>query len=235
MIYPKIPILSVGVLLVALFFGGCAAYRPLQIEPLAKNGAVVAPRFQEAYYYFDREHTLFFVMRSKTVDKATSKTVEQFATFRVFWYPVGGRTTMDPTALNATYRYVVISGNVVGMYEGAGFVRLWDNDGDHRMRARLMDGDLRLTEASAGFVDTIGRSRVRGNFSAIYDDAKALDMLLATHQEFFARSLNIKPVEPTSPALSTTRPSTSRPAPVDFPTTPSLPGMSTTRPVTTHP
>ncbi len=50
------------------------------------------------------------------------------------------------------------------MYEGAGFVRLWGKDGDHEISARVMDGDLRLTESSAGFVDTLGRSKMRGNF-----------------------------------------------------------------------
>ena len=137
---------------------------------------------------------------------------------------------MDPTALNATYRYVIITGDSVGMYEGAGFVRLWGKNGDHRLYARLMDGDLRLTEATASFTDTLGRSRVRGNFNSVYNDAKAVDMLLAAHQEFFARSLAIKPV------ASTTLPgSTSRPAPVDFPTTSSLPGLSTTLPADTRP
>jgi hypothetical protein len=229
MTYPKTSLLALGLLL-AFAFGGCASYRPLQIQPAPSKGTIVAPHFTESYYYFDREHTLFFVMRSSTVDKATKKTVEQIATFRVFWRPVGGRTTMDSTALNATYRYILMSGDSIGMYEGAGFVRLWGQDGIHTMYARLLDGDLRLTEASSGFTDTLGRSSIRGNFHATYDDAKALDTLLAAHQEFFARSLNIKPVPATT--MPTT---TSRPAPVDFPTTPSLPGISSTLPADTQP
>ncbi len=200
----------------AAFAGGCASYRHLQIEPSAKNGAIVAPVFTESYYSVDREKTLTFVMRSRSVDKATGKSVEQFASFRVFWRPVGGRTTMDPSALNATYRYVLITPDSLGMYEGAGFVRLWGKDGIHRLNARLMDGDLRLTEATSNFVDTLGRSRIRGNFHATFDDAKALDMLVAEQREFFSRSLKTQAT--TMPAATT-----SRPADVNFPMTSMFP------------
>jgi hypothetical protein len=79
----------------------------------------------------------------------------------------------------------------------------------HKLKARMMDGDLRLTEASTNFVDTLGRSRVRGNFSAIYNDAKAFDMLLAAHQEFFNRSLTAQVTPTSQPATSpTTHPAT---------------------------
>jgi hypothetical protein len=76
-----------------------------------------------------------------------------------------------------------------------------------------MDGDLRLTESSAGFVDTLGRSKVRGNFKATFDDVKALDLLLGSHQEFFLRSTGKKMVESTA-----TMPATMRGTPVNFPT-----------------
>src|SRR5215469_2239819 len=95
------------VALAFLTFTGCAAYRPLQIEPVAKKDVVISPKFTDSYYYFDRDHTLYFIMRSQTTDKATGKAVDQIATFRIFWRPVGGRTTMENTALNATYRYVL--------------------------------------------------------------------------------------------------------------------------------
>ncbi|HUO10013.1 MAG TPA: hypothetical protein VM008_17035 [Phycisphaerae bacterium] len=198
--------------LALLTFTSCAAYRPLQIESVSQKETVIVPKFTDSYYYFDRDHTLYLVMRSKTQDKATSKMVDQIATFRIFWRPIGGRTTMENTALNATYRYVLMTADSVGMYEGAGFVRLWGADGVHHLKARLMDGDLRLTESSSKFVDTLGRSRVRGNFSALYNDAKAFDMLLAAHQEFFNRSLTVGLTPTPPPATSPgTQPATTRP------------------------
>jgi hypothetical protein len=203
------------VALASILFTGCAAYRPFQIESVNGKQVPVQPKFKESYYYFDRDHTLYFVMRSQTKDAVTGKPVDQIATFRIFWRPVGGRTTMESTALNATYRYVLMTPDAVGMYEGAGFVRLWGADGVHKLKARVMDGDLRLTESSSKFVDTLGRSRVRGNLTVVYNDSKAFDMLLAAHEEFFNRSftLGVTPTtEPTTgPATkpgSTTRPAT---------------------------
>jgi hypothetical protein len=185
---------------VAVWLGGCTAYRVLQIEPVAKKGTVIAPKFTESYYYVDRDETVYFVMRSSTVDKATGKAVEQIATLRVFWRPVGGKTSMDPSSLNATYRYVLMTPDTVGMYEGAGFVRLWGKNGAKKLEGRLMDGDLRLTQSSANFVDNLGRARVRGNFAATYDDVKAMDMLMGAQREFFARSLESKPAtQPATP------------------------------------
>jgi hypothetical protein len=185
-----------------MWMGGCAAYRVLQIEPVAKKGTVISPKFSESYYYVDRDQNVYFVMRSSTVDKATGKPVEQIATVRVFWRPVGGKTSMDTSSLNATYRYVLMTPDTVGMYEGAGFVRLWGKNGAKKLDARLMDGDLRLTQSSVNFVDNLGRARIRGNFSARYDDAKAMEMLMAAHREFFARSLGSKPA--TQPATQET-------------------------------
>ena len=204
------------VALAILSFTGCTAYRHFQIESVNKKDVIVVPKFTESYYYFDRDHTVYFIMRSQTKDAATGKPVDQIATFRIFWRPVGGRTTMDSTALNATYRYVLMTPDAVGMYEGAGFVRLWGADGVHKLKARVMDGDLRLTEASSKFVDTLGRSRVRGNFTATYNDAKAFDMLLGAHQEFFNRSLTIQleatPQPATGPATRPGTRSTTQPA-----------------------
>ncbi len=54
---------------------------------------IVRRTFSESYYYVDKDHTLFFVMRSHSVDKQTRKPLDQIATFRVFWRPVGGRTS----------------------------------------------------------------------------------------------------------------------------------------------
>ena len=174
-------------------------------------------------------------MRSATTDKATGKPLEQVATVRVFWRPVGGRTSMNNTSLNATYRYVLMTPDSVGMYEGAGFVRLWGKNGAATLQARLMDGDLRLTEASANFVDTLGRAKIRGNFSAVYDDKRALDMLLAAHREFFARSLVSKPAaastEPGAAHDDDWAPGEAAPAPAGVATPPESAPAPTAHPV----
>ena len=67
----------------------------------------------------------------------------------------------------------------------------------------VQDGDMRLTQASASFVDTLGRARINGTFSAVYDDARAVDMMLDAQREFFARSLESKAA--TQPATGPAR------------------------------
>jgi len=202
-----------AVFLVAIpWLAACAAYQPMQFEPV-KKAAAVAPKFSQSYYYYDRNRTLYFVMRSRSTDAATGKPVDQIATIRVFWRPKGGVTTLDPSALNATFRYIVMTPDAVGMYEGAGFVRLNSDAGDGTFRARIMDGDMRLTQASARFVDTLGRARVNGYFSATYNDTLALDMWLGAEREFFSRSLVSKPAGPdtqptTAPGGATAAPTT---------------------------
>lgn len=189
----------------ALLSPGCiSTYGPLQIQPLQNNNAVIVPKFSQSYYYFDRDQNLYFIMRGKTIDQSTGKTIEQIVTFRVFWRPVGGKTSMNPTSINATYRYLLITPDSVGLYEGAGFVRLWGKNGTHKLKARIVQGDLRLTQATSNFVDSIGRGRMRGDFSALYNDVTATDMLLAAQQEFFTKSL-LPRTAATEPA---TRPAT---------------------------
>ena len=176
----------------AMFLQACAIGQQLQIQP-ARKAPAIAPRFTESYYSYDRDQNLTFIMRSKGNDQATGKPIEQLTTMRVFWRPKGGVTTMNPTALNTTIRYVVMTPDSLGIYEGAGFVRLNSRTGAGKLQARMMDADVRLTQKSDSFVDTLGRAHMSGYFSAIFNDEKTAEMMLAAQQEFFGRSLNSKP------------------------------------------
>src|ERR1041384_2373553 len=107
-------------LLVLPLLAGCNTFNmfgvgtvPLQIEP-AHKGAAISPRFGQSYYYVDRDQNLYFVMKSATTE--AGKPVEQIMTIRVFWQPRGGVTTMNPSALNSTFRYVLITPDAMGIY-----------------------------------------------------------------------------------------------------------------------
>lgn len=180
-----------------LLSSGCATSRSLRIEAVEKKGTVVAPRFRQAFYRFDRDKTLYFVMRTTSTDRSSGDQVEQIVIARIFWQPRGGKTTMNPAALNATFRYIVMTPKAVGMYEGAGFVRLSDKPGSREMRVRVVDGDLRLAETSAAFNDNLGRSRFRGNFTAKLSPVQTFDLMEAAHRDFFSRSLTLGGAKPT--------------------------------------
>lgn len=182
--------LVVGVLFLTLGIG-CTSSLPLTIASVENKKTVVTPRFKDGFYRVDRDKDLYFVLRKTTTDPETKQAVEQIVLVRMFWRPLGGRTTMNPMALNATFRYIVMSPNAVGMYEGAGFVRIDRTPGKPYMKARIVDGDLRLTEASANFNDNLGRARFRGNFAANLSSLQEFDQAAAAQREFFHRSLEL--------------------------------------------
>ena len=65
-------------------------------------------------------------------------------------------------------------------------MRLSQKTGAGKLEARFMDGDMRLTQASAGFVDTIGRARIdRGGFPEKMRMLKAMDAWLGAQQGVF--------------------------------------------------
>jgi hypothetical protein len=207
--------LAVATLCLAPLLTGCVAYQPLQFEPVRRAGRAptpVAPRFSESNYFVDHDHNLYFVMRSRTTDSVSRTPIDQVVTVRVFWHPKGGVTTLNASALNATFRYLIMTPDSLGMYEGAGFVRLNSKDGAPKFEARFIDGDMRLTQASSNFNDTLGRARIRGYFAAFYNDARAYDMLLQAQREFFYRSLEQKPAELPDAQPGTTRPAGAGPA-----------------------
>jgi hypothetical protein len=144
-------------------------------------------------------------MRVDSTDATTGKRVTQIATVRMFWHPKGGVTTLNPTALNATFRYILMTPDSLGMYEGAGFVRPSSKDGAQTFEARVVDADLRLTQASATFNDTLGRCHLHGYFTAAYDDVRATELYLQAQRDFFAQSLVSKaqPVPAVTPFPTT--------------------------------
>jgi hypothetical protein len=174
-------------LLLALpLLAACGITGPLRIQPQNAPKSI-APQFDQSYYYYDHDQTLYFILRSAAAD--AGKTPERILTIRVFWQPRGGVTTLNPTAINATFRYIVMTPEALGLYEGAGFVRLHSDLGAPTFHAAAVDADMRLSQASNNFVDTLGRARITGIFSAAFDDAKAVDLLQTVQQEFFTRSL----------------------------------------------
>lgn len=139
----------------------------------------------------DRDRTLHYALVKETIDPDNQQSVKQYLLIRVFWQPKGGKTPMNHEALNATFRYIVMNPKAVGMYEGAGFVRINRKAGDKHLSTWVVDGDLRLTEATADFNDNFGRALFRGTFEATLSDAKEFDLANQAHREFFTRSLEL--------------------------------------------
>lgn len=65
----------------------------------------------------------------------------------------------------------------VGVYAGAGFLRLSDTPGPTRLSGTLRQGAVRLEDRSVNFNDLLGRSSIEGSFTATRD-AKRVHTLL---------------------------------------------------------
>ena len=58
----------------------------------------------------------------------------------------------------------------MGIYSGAGFVYPNSKPGGKRLRAGVWQANLRLADASDGFVDLLGQSLLKGRFTAQLDE-----------------------------------------------------------------
>ncbi len=174
-----------GVAMLSACLGGCSFYGPLRVTPIKTHGRVVLrPRFSTAYYRGGGGNPLNFYFQQNT-SLGGGGIIRQIMLMRVFWTPIPGQTPISRTAINATFRYIVITPNGAGMYEGAGFV--WLHNGGHArvMHATILQGDLRLTQATAYFRDPLGRARIRGDIAAERSQNKALTLALQAQRQFF--------------------------------------------------
>jgi len=84
--------------------------------------------------------------------------------------PRAGETPIDPAATNLSLRYIVISNNEVGVYEGGGFGYPIGGHEDGEMSLRVEPSGLALAEKTDGFVDLLSPATLSAVFSGTCDD-----------------------------------------------------------------
>jgi hypothetical protein len=147
------------------------------------------PQFGDGFYRVTRDHTYHFYLQTvRRHPRKGQPAVTQIAILNVFWRPIPGITPILSSAINATIRYIVITPGGIGMYQGAGFVRLFNSNGASVMHAAIVDGDLRLTGSSGYFKDALGPSRIRGSFKAVRNAAKEISLSLRARRRTYAAS-----------------------------------------------
>lgn len=181
-----------GLALAATFIlcsAGCKSFGPLTLTPVKNEHIALEPQFDEGFYRVTRDHTYhFYLQTAGRRNPKNSKPVEQIAIINVFWRPIPGVTPILSSAINATIRYIVITPGGVGMYQGAGFVRLFNSRGSRIMHAAIVDGDLRLTGSSGYFKDALGPCRIKGDFRAIRGAAKEIVLSLRARRGTYLAS-----------------------------------------------
>lgn len=84
----------------------------------------------------------------------------------LFLTPKPGRTPIEPTAANATVRYIVLAEGEIGVYDGAGFILPGKKIGKDSLSGSLMGAPAKLTRRTANFHDPLPATRLDLSFSA---------------------------------------------------------------------
>ena len=114
----------------------------------------------------------------------------------MFLEPKAGETPIDTTACSFTVRQLVLGGGEAGLYGGGGFLFMKGRAGDQIFTGNFQNATLRLTAATAGFVDRLGPSEMTGKFSATRADQKARTI----GQRFGETIAKLKAIQTVNPA-----------------------------------
>ncbi|MEM9420403.1 MAG: hypothetical protein AAGA25_15345, partial [Planctomycetota bacterium] len=152
-----------------------------------RAGATLSGEFTQAYYRFTDQNTVTVVLI-----QGPDEAPERIASLEMFWKARAGLTPIDRTATNALVRFYEFRDteaepNTVGVYAGAGFMRLHDNPSVGTIDGNLWDADLRLTDRSNDFTDRLGRAIFAGSFTAQRDDARVTTILREVNQQLEER------------------------------------------------
>lgn len=91
----------------------------------------------------------------------------------LFLTPKPGRTPIEPTAANATVRYIVLAEGEIGVYDGAGFILPGKKIGKGSLSGALNGAPAKLTRKTANFKDPLPATRLDLSFSAKQNSALA--------------------------------------------------------------
>lgn len=144
-----------------------------QMKSTDPNGTILDAKFDTAVYHENSDDSVTMLL----VDGDLAQP-RQAVLIHMFYLPVAGFTPLDSTATNASVRYVIFSpedGSLVGIYSGAGFMHPKQTPGDEELEISAWDATLTLSDASIGFNDVLGRTKMTGRFIMKNDSAATLD------------------------------------------------------------
>lgn len=138
--------------------------------------------FTEAIYRYEDPNSVTLLLLQGPRDAP-----ERVLEVRMFWVAKAGATPIDRTATNTVVRLLEFRDSpdepdALGLYAGAGFMRLHNDPTLDRVAATLWDADLRLTDRSEMFTDRLGRAILSGSLHARRDDARVTTVLRDLNQ-----------------------------------------------------
>jgi len=102
--------------------------------------------------------------------------VEQLVYVHMFWKPWPGKTFADPTMVDATIRYALVTEQGVAVYSGTGFVFPRQRRFSDELLVEIEDARLRVDCLSGEPPELLGAARVAGRLRARHDAGLAVDL-----------------------------------------------------------
>lgn len=143
------------------------------------------PYFPETYqvkladcvYYVDPGGDYHIVGRaSHTTTDGTDATITQLLHVHLFWKPWPGKTFDDPSTVDATVRYALVTEHGTAVYRGTGFVYPKQQRLSNRLIARIEGAQLRLESQTGAPPELLGDARVVGTLVAEDNASLAVDL-----------------------------------------------------------
>lgn len=169
------------------FADGDAQLQIASRDQADRTSLTMAGEFTRAFYRFKDQNTLTLILI-----QGPDNAPHRIAAIDMFWKARAGLTPIDRTATNARVRFFEFRDteaepNTIGVYAGAGFMRLHDNPTVGTVDGNLWDADLRLTDRSEDYIDRLGRAVLAGSFTAERDDARVTSILRELNQQLEER------------------------------------------------
>lgn len=174
----------VGLIVASMLLGGCSTpgdftsfYLPRGDLALAstqvEDAPSIQPDFEQAYYSAEDPQRVNVLLVAGPEESPT-----QIVHIQMFWRPRAGKTPFDPTATNATIRYVILDGDQAAIFGGGGLLRPHDLPGDDKWTATMLNATLRLMDQTQGFDAGLGtRALAEGSFTVKRDEQRMVELL----------------------------------------------------------
>jgi hypothetical protein len=138
--------------------------------PTASSRARLIPNLTTRLYDYQDENTVDIYLSDLPEAMlaqpwtAQSRPDGQIIHIRMFIRPEPGRTPIDPNALNAVIRHVILAPGATGMYSGGGFLLPTSQAASGQFSGTIAAGTMRLDSNSPGFNDALGPAELRAAF-----------------------------------------------------------------------
>jgi hypothetical protein len=166
--------------------GGCGptVTGSLRAESLGQSPVILQTKYSAAVYGGATQAETSFCLSDIPLETLMSakRADGQIVHIDLLWQPKAGQTPMDDDAVNTSIRYVIVSGEEVGVYGGGGFATVSGRVGKGRVTLAVHRASLRLLESTPAFTDLLGAAELTGRFTATLDDRTADQLRYAASQ-----------------------------------------------------